>query len=156
MKSRTILGKEWVHLLVINSLHFISFSKSSFSKCTACISCYPSVAHFSLDLSQFCFPLGVQFAVLVGFHSNDYSTVIWDVALCCLVEIYWGFRGQYCLHLQDQRVCCYSKKSVCWHGLLFDPEDKWYLLSILLELNYNMIFTHYLVFEKNSSSIIYV
>jgi hypothetical protein len=27
-------------------------------------------------------------------------TVFWDVAPCNLVEVYWHFRGAYCLHCQ--------------------------------------------------------
>jgi hypothetical protein len=47
-------------------------------------------------------------------------TVLWDVAPCCLVEVYRRFRGARCLHLQgdDERG---GKLSNWLHGDI--PED---------------------------------
>jgi hypothetical protein len=63
------------------------------------------------------------------------STIFWCVTLCSLVEVYWHFRGMYCLHLQGVRVSkgrkCHAASihslcfllACCLLGLLFGPED---------------------------------
>lgn len=51
-------------------------------------------------------------SVIWGSHSNGCrDTVLWDVALCSLVDRHKRFRGISCLHLQDIRVS-YQKKTV--------------------------------------------
>jgi hypothetical protein len=49
------------------------------------------------------------------------NSVIWDVMLCDLVEVYLCLGGMYRLHLQGQRVSQASSKSQ--YCLLIDPDD---------------------------------
>jgi hypothetical protein len=34
---------------------------------------------------------------------NIKNTILWDVTLCSLVEVYWSFKGMNCFHLQGSR-----------------------------------------------------
>jgi hypothetical protein len=39
-----------------------------------------------------------RFGVLMAVTMKN--IIFWDVTLCSLIEVYWCFRGMYCLHLQ--------------------------------------------------------
>jgi hypothetical protein len=45
-------------------------------------------------------------------------TVVWDVRVCSLVDVFRYFRVTYCLQLQGERADVY-----CLYGLFFEPED---------------------------------
>jgi hypothetical protein len=68
--------------------------------------CNLAILKINLSISWYCVCSSQSLhSVIWGSHSNGYKdTVLWDVALCSLVDRHKRFRGICCLHLQDIRV----------------------------------------------------
>jgi hypothetical protein len=56
------------------------------------------------------------------------STIFYDVMPCCVVEVYRGYRGTDCLHLQGRRVSRLSEQQALYMRSLkkkFELNWKW-------------------------------
>jgi hypothetical protein len=88
--------------------------------------------------------VGYNFRVSYRHHVCNCFHLKSTVTPCNLVEVYWYFRGTFCLHLEDPSdyTASHPRRQYSSYSLLWKPQISFYVIYIYIYIGIFMVYFH--------------